>query len=197
MGNFLFRYRSYTPVPLVLLLVWQAETTYPQVLWGLALMACGELLRLVAVRSAGGITRTRRIGARQLITWGLYSYTRNPLYIGNLLLWTGAVLFAAGRYMPWLLAAVFVLFLVQYTLIVSLEEAKLAELFGESYTAYRRSVPRIVPRLRKATGTAGEATIVRKGPTRPWRYAFKSERSTFMAIAAVLTLTLISTYVKA
>ena len=196
-GDFLFRHRSYTPVPFALVLVWQAEATYPQVLVGLALVAGGELLRLMAVRTAGGSTRTRSVGARQLVTWGLYSHTRNPLYIGNLLLWTGVVIFAGGPYTPWLLAAVFILFLVQYTLIISLEEATLAELFGESYAAYRESVPRVIPRLRKASGAASDATIARRGVTHPWRYAFRSERSTFIAIAAVLTLTLISTYFKA
>ena len=196
-GDFLFRHRSYTPVPFALVLVWQAEATYPQVLGGLALMAGGELLRLMAVRTAGESTRTRSVGARQLVTWGLYSHTRNPLYIGNLLLWTGVVIFAGGPYTPWLLAAVFILFLVQYPLIISLEEATLAELFGESYAAYRESVPRLIPRLRKASGAASGATIARRGVTHPWRYAFRSERSTFIAIAAVLTLTLICTYFKA
>ena len=196
-GDFLFRHRSYTPVPLAVLLVWQAEATYPLVLWGLVLMTAGELFRLMAVRSAGNATRTRRVGARQLVTWGLYSHTRNPLYLGNLLLWTGVVIFAGGPYTPWLLAAVFILFLVQYTLIISLEEATLAELFGESYAVYRESVPRVIPRLRKASGATSDATIARRGVTHHWRYAFRSERSTFIAIAAVLTLTLISTYFKA
>jgi len=197
LGDFLFRHRSYTPLPLALLLVWQAEVGYPQLLWSLPLLAGGELIRLGAVRSAGKSTRTRRVGARQLVTWGLYAYTRNPLYIGNLLLWTGAVLFAGGHYMPWLLGAVFVLFLVQYALIISLEEATLAELFGEDYAKYRRSVPRVIPRLHRPQGVTGDKSATREGSLHSWRYAFQSERSTLLAMAAVLILTLLSTFLKA
>lgn len=99
--------------------------------------------------------------------------------------------------MPWLLAAVCVLFLAQYALIIALEEAKLAELFGEVYAAYRESVPRVIPRPRKASGTADNVTTAGKVVTHSWRYALRSERSTFIAISAVLALALISTFVKA
>jgi protein-S-isoprenylcysteine O-methyltransferase Ste14 len=197
LGDFLFRCRSYTPVPLALLLVWQARITYPQFLCGLALMAGGELIRLAAVRSAGKSTRTRRVGARQLVTWGPYAHIRNPLYLGNLLIWIGAVLFAGGRFMPWLLGTVFVLFLVQYALIIALEEATLAELFGEAYTAYRQSVPRVIPRLRRVRGDSDAETETQAGVRRSWRYAFQSERSTLIALAAILALTLLSTSLKA
>ncbi|MCH8838971.1 MAG: isoprenylcysteine carboxylmethyltransferase family protein, partial [Candidatus Marinimicrobia bacterium] len=60
---------------------------YPLYAWGLLLLAAGELLRLAALRASGKATRTRKVGARRLVTWGLYAHTRNPLYIGNFLLW--------------------------------------------------------------------------------------------------------------
>ena len=196
-GDFLFRYRSYTPVPLALVLVWLAEVKFPAVLWGLVLIIGGELIRLSAVRSFGRGGRTRRVGAHQLVTWGLYAHVRNPLYTGNFLLWTGAVLFAGGQYMPWLLSVVVVFFLLQYTLIVSVEEATLLELFGETYAEYRQTVPRVIPRLgssRKATGAAFNAA---ESASHSWCYAFRHERSTLMAIAAIITLVLVSTYLKA
>ncbi len=190
-GDFLFRHRSYTPIPLALVVIWQAETIFPLLLAGLALIAVGELIRLVALRSVGATTRTRRVGAQRLVTWGLYSCTRNPLYIGNLLLWSGALLFAGGRYLPWLFAIMLGLFLIQYALIVALEEARLAELFGESYSAYCQTVPRVIPRRFKTAVNPEQSTAY------PWRSVLRSERSTLIVIGSVIILSLVSTLLKA
>ncbi len=196
-GDFLFRYRSYTPIPLALVLVWQAEVKFPAVLGGLVLIIGGELIRLSAVRSFGRGVRTRQIGAHQLVTWGLYAHVRNPLYTGNLLLWTGAVLFAGGQYMPWLLGVVVVFFLLQYALIVLVEEATLLELFGETYAEYRQTVPRAIPRLRSSRKATGSAFNAAESTSHSWYYAFRHERSTLMAIAVIITLALVSNYLKA
>lgn len=196
LGDLFFRYRSFTPVPLALLLVVQARVSYPGALWGVALMIGGEWIRLTSVRAAGKATRTRQVGAKQLVTWGLYAYTRNPLYIGNFLLWIGAVLFAGGLYLPWLLGAVCIMFLLQYTLIISLEEATLTELFGAAYTSYRQAVPRVMLRLRRAHWAAGTSTDSPRGKLHPWRYAVESERSTLQVASAVIILAVISTLVK-
>ena len=190
-GNFLFRHRSYTPIPLALVVIWQAETTFPLFPAGLALIAVGELIRMAALRSVGVTTRTRRVGARRLVTWGLYSLTRNPLYIGNLLLWSGALLFAGGRYFLLLFAIMLVLFLIQYALIVALEEARLEELFGESYSAYCQAVPRVIPRSFKTAANPDQGAVY------PWRSVLRSERSTLIVIGGVTVLSLISTLLKA
>ena len=196
LGDLFFRYRSFTPVPLALLLVVQARVSYPGGLWGVALMIGGEWIRLTSVRAAGKATRTRQVGAKQLVTWGLYAYTRNPLYIGNFLLWIGAVLFAGGLYLPWLLGAVFIMFLLQYTLIISLEEATLTALFGPAYASYRQAVPRVIPHLRQANRAAALSTVLPKEELHPWRYAVESERSTLQVTSAVIILTVISTWIK-
>ncbi|MFC1619992.1 methyltransferase family protein [Candidatus Neomarinimicrobiota bacterium] len=193
LGNFLFRNRSYTPVPLAIVLVWLAEVNLPSAIVGLVLVFGGELLRLTAVRSFGRGVRTRQVGAHQLVTWGLYAYTRNPLYLGNLLLWVGVVVFASGRAMPWMLGTVLIFFLLQYTLIISLEEAKLRDLFGESYRRYCQAVPRVFPRIRRKQ----DSVQTEKATLKIWRYAFRHERSTLWAIAAILLLTLLSSYLKA
>lgn len=196
LGGLFFRYRSFTPVPLALLLLVQARSSYPAALWGVALMAGGEWIRLTSVRAAGKATRTRQVGAKRLVTWGLYAYTRNPLYIGNFLLWIGAVLFAGGLYLPWLLGAVFIMFLLQYTLIISLEEATLTALFGPAYASYRQAVPRVIPHLRQANRAAALSTDLPKEELHSWRYAVESERSTLQVTSAVIILTVISTWIK-
>lgn len=197
LGDLFFRYRSFTPVPLALLLVVQARVSYPVALWGVALMAGGEWIRLTSVRAAGKATRTRQVGAKRLVTWGLYAYTRNPLYIGNFLLWIGAVLFAGGPYLPWLIGAVFIMFLLQYSLIISLEEATLTALFGAAYTSYRQAVPRVMPRSSRAYRAASPSTDFPMGRLHPWRYAVESERSTLQVTSAVIILAVLSTLVKA
>ncbi len=58
-----------TPLPIGLLLIWQARVAFPQYIWGLLLLAAGELVRLAALRASGKATRTRKVGARRLVTW--------------------------------------------------------------------------------------------------------------------------------
>ena len=94
-GNFLFKYRSYTPIPLALYILYNSHPEIQNVLIGFILIAIGESLRMWAVSYAGGITRTTNVGAPSLCTSGPYGYTRNPLYIGNMIIYSGVV-FVAG-----------------------------------------------------------------------------------------------------
>ncbi len=168
---------------------------FPQYVWGLLLLAAGELLRLAALRASGKATRTRKVGARRLVTWGLYAHTRNPLYIGNFLLWLGAVLFAGGDWFYWLLMLVAVWFLWQYALIISLEETILSELFGAQYEDFRRAVPRTMPRPWRSGRKREPVSLPAEG-LHSWRYAFESERSTLGVTILVLAAAIISTYLK-
>ena len=89
-----------------------------------------------AVSYAGGVTRTRNVGAPQLCTSGPYAFVRNPLYVGNMMMYLGIV-FIAGAANVYLMAATTVgFFLIQYSLIISLEEETLKGLFGNSYEEY-------------------------------------------------------------
>ena len=143
--SFLFKKRSYTPIPIVLIILYFSHLRYPFWAYGFSLIIFGELIRLSAVRYAGGRTRTTKVGANSLCTSGPYSRTRNPLYIGNLLIYSGVVLFSGGIYMLQLLAIVILYFIFQYSMIISLEEEKLSTLFGKDYSKYKNNVPRIIP----------------------------------------------------
>ena len=143
--SFLFKKRSYTPVPIVLTILYFSQLKYPFWVYGAAFIVFGELIRLSAVRYAGGRTRTTKVGANSLCTSGPYSRTRNPLYIGNVFIYSGVVLLSGGVYVFQLLAVVILYFIFQYSMIISLEEEKLSTVFGQDYSKYKRNVPRIIP----------------------------------------------------
>ena len=142
--QFFFKYRGYTPVPLILIVIIFAKPSPRSFLGGLVLMLIGEIIRFWGVSYAGGATRTRHVGAQQLVTNGPFGHVRNPLYIGNIFMYTGAAIIA-HIWMPWLIFAVWILFGIQYYLIVNLEEENLHKLFGQKYLFYCKQVPRFLP----------------------------------------------------
>jgi len=145
--NFFFKYRSYTPIPIGVMILFFSRPNNSYVFLGLAFLIAGESIRLWAVSYAGGITRTRKVGAPKLCSSGPYSYVRNPLYVGNMFMYLGFV-FIGGAANIFLMAATTLgFFLIQYSLIISLEEETLNGLFDANYTRYKENVPAIFPRL--------------------------------------------------
>jgi protein-S-isoprenylcysteine O-methyltransferase Ste14 len=80
---------------------------------------------------------------RELATGGPYAYTRNPLYIGTLLVAAGLVIASRSAWLGLLFAAVFIFV---YLPVIQLEEQHLRSLFPE-YAAYASRVPVLLPRL--------------------------------------------------
>ena len=146
-GNFFFTYRSYTPIPIAAVILYNAQLANAYVLLGMALVILGESIRFWAVSYAGGITRTTKVGAATLCTAGPFAYTRNPLYMGNMLMYNGIVLIAGASNILTMLMLTWLFFIIQYLLIIDLEEKTLTSLFGNTYINYKKNVPRIFPRL--------------------------------------------------
>ncbi len=150
-GNWLFRFRSFTPLPLLLLCLiffrpqWMGWWITPA---GLLISLLGETARMVAVGWSFGGTSGREayLRADHLNTAGVYSLTRNPLYIGNILIFSGLSL-AFGNF--WVLLIVSLFLMLQYHLIVSAEETYLLEKYGIDYQQYQREVPRFFPRIHR------------------------------------------------
>ena len=88
----------------------------------------------------------------ELATTGPYAYTRNPLYLGSMLIAFGF----AGAAGSWVIAvALAVLFSVIYIPTIQSEETFLRAHFA-GFDDYARVVPRLLPRLTPAAG-GGEA----------------------------------------
>jgi protein-S-isoprenylcysteine O-methyltransferase Ste14 len=134
---------------------------------------------LWSVRHIGVISRTRAQRLGPLVATGPYLLSRNPLYIGNALLWAG---FLAWSGLLWLGPPALLLFAVQYSLLAQWEERQLLQSFGESYAAYQRETPRWLPRL-------GALAAAWRQPARhSWPDVLFSERGTLIAVAIVSLL---------
>jgi protein-S-isoprenylcysteine O-methyltransferase Ste14 len=104
------------------------------VLIGSALIIPGLAIRALA---SGHVQKNQ-----QLTTTGPYAYTRNPLYLGSLIL---AVGFAIAARNWWIGAGVVLIFLAIYLPVIRGEEVFLGERFPE-FAQYARQVPRLFPR---------------------------------------------------
>ena len=82
---------------------------------------------------------------RRLVVNGVYRHVRNPMISGVIAIVLGETAMLGLRPMAWL-AAIFIA--INATYIPLLEEPILRQRFGDDYDAYRRNVPRWIPRLR-------------------------------------------------
>src|SRR5581483_12276653 len=173
-GGWLFRRRTWLPLPLAIaiLALPPASGSWRLICAGVAVVIAGELLRLWAVRHIGVISRTRSDRLGPVISSGPFGLMRNPLYLGNILLWTG---FALSARVPWMAPVAVVLLGFEYHAIVRWEEALLEERRGDDYRAYVARVPRWIPALRPGAFTGA--------PSFSWGQTFFSERGTLLAIA--------------
>lgn len=179
-----FRYRSYTPVPFVLVMLLYALPNIWSLILGFIIALSGESLRLWGVSWAGSETRTTgRVGGTYLIVSGPFAHLRNPLYLGNILIYTGLGVMSFALF-PWLQIIGIIFFSIQYNLIVKEEEKYLADTFGSEFSEYRKHVPRFIPRITKyKTGSIEQPVYnIKKG--------LKSERRSLQAFGFV-TITIL------
>ena len=186
----IFELRSYTPIPFLLVMIIFAEPTITTLLVGFVIALTGELIRFWGVSICGSETRTTGVvGATNLITDGPFGHVRNPLYVGNILMYVGCGVMS-NALVPYLALAAFVWFVIQYHLIVSREEEHLRIAFGEEYGIYCRNVPRFIPRLSKYSG---EHSFHRE-PN--FSRGIQSEMRTLQAFSAVIILIVFRYFVR-
>jgi protein-S-isoprenylcysteine O-methyltransferase Ste14 len=142
---------------------------------GVAVTVTGEAIRLWGVRHIGAISRTRSERLGPLVDTGPFAYVRNPLYVGNILMWVG---FALTARLWWVAAIAFALLAVEYHFIVRWEEQLLLERIGDAYRKYMTRVARWIPKASR--GPRAEQAITAFS----WRQTLFSERGTLIAMSA-------------
>lgn len=115
--------------------LWFAHPRWLVLEIGFVLVALGLLVRAVA---SGHIRKNA-----QLATTGPYAYTRNPLYLGSILIAAGFII--ASRNV-WIAVATMIMFLAIYLPVIRAEEAYLGSAFP-GYAEYAAHVPRLLPRF--------------------------------------------------
>lgn len=119
---------------------------------GVVLALAGQTIRVITVGldyvKRGG--KKKQIYAARLVTGGIYAHTRNPMYVGNLLVVIGLLLVVGN---PWGIAIGVAFFTFAYVAITAGEEAYLAKEFGDAYRAYCAQTPRWLPRPWRLLGT--------------------------------------------
>jgi protein-S-isoprenylcysteine O-methyltransferase Ste14 len=125
------------------LYVWLAKPSAISIASGIPFVVAGLLLRGVA---SGHLQKNE-----QLATSGPYAYTRNPLYLGSVVMVVGFVIAARSI---WIALITLALFVGIYLPVVLGEESHLAKQFPE-FSEYARRVPRFVPRLSQSSSPPG------------------------------------------
>jgi protein-S-isoprenylcysteine O-methyltransferase Ste14 len=121
---------------------WLARPSWRSLIVGAIVVAPGLLIRALA---SGHVRKNE-----SLATSGPYAYTRNPLYLGSLLMGLG---FAVAARSWWVGVALVVMFFAIYVPVIRDEEAFLRRTFSE-FEEYAQRVPRMFPRLTHAPGEA-------------------------------------------
>ena len=115
--------------------LWLARPTAKSVVIGTIILVPGLILRGIA---SGFVQKNT-----QLTTSGPYAYTRNPLYLGSVILAAG---FGVAARSLWVVLILIALFIVIYLPVIRAEEEFLRSQFPE-FVEYAGRVPRFLPRL--------------------------------------------------
>jgi protein-S-isoprenylcysteine O-methyltransferase Ste14 len=150
LGNLFYRTRLYV-FPLACLLVFLPgprifENDLTAALIGFLVALAGQVVRagtigLVYIIRGG---KNRQVYAKDLVTEGVFAHSRNPMYVGNLLILSGMAI-TSNCWTTVLVAIPVTAFI--YRAIVAAEENYLRGRFGPAFDEYCRSVPRFLPKL--------------------------------------------------
>jgi protein-S-isoprenylcysteine O-methyltransferase Ste14 len=141
-ADFVARLRVPSGFALIAAFAWFAHPSRQSLTYGIPLSLAGLALRAWA---AGHLAKNQ-----QLSTGGPYAYTRNPLYLGTLLVAAGLAIACQSVGLALLFTAVFLLI---YLPVIMLEEQHLRKLFPE-YDDYAAHVPSLLPYRKPRPATA-------------------------------------------
>ena len=161
------------------LYLWLARATWTSMAWSLLLVLPGLWLRAYA---AGYVKKNAEVTMT-----GPYAYTRNPLYLGSMLIAFG---FAAASKNWWIIAVLAILFAVIYVPVIRSEEEYLRSAFA-GFDAYAVKVPRLLPRV-----TAARFDGAEPGSFAPELYKKHREYNALMGAAAIYAALAIRIYLR-
>ncbi|GHC58838.1 methyltransferase family protein [Neogemmobacter tilapiae] len=147
-GDFFFKWRNQV-FPLILATLFLTFTpTKTALALSLPIVGLGLATRFATIGWAyikrGG--KAKQVYADDLVTTGYFGLCRNPLYVGNLLIYLGCFLYHGNAIV---ILAGGLTFLLIYSAIVAAEEHFLRAKFGKDYDAYAARVPRWLPLIWK------------------------------------------------
>jgi protein-S-isoprenylcysteine O-methyltransferase Ste14 len=152
---------------------------------GFVIALSGEFIRFWGVSWAGSETRTTgSVGGTFLIVSGPFAYVRNPLYVGNILLYFGLGIMSFAIF-PYLQIVAIIFFFIQYHFIVKEEERYLEKAYGKDYEEYVKNVPRFFPKL-----VSYKVDNIEQPPLN-WKGGLRSEKRTLQAFSLVTIIILL------
>lgn len=188
MKNFavkIFKYRSYTPLPFLVLMIVFQQATITSMIVGFAIALLGEFFRLWGVSYAGSETRTTDgVGGTFLVVSGAFAYVRNPLYVGNMLMYLGIGVMSWALF-PYLQIIALLFFFWQYSVIIKEEEEFLLSKYGKNFEDYCKAVPKLIPSFIKYKNPGLEQ------PEYQLQKGLHSEKRTFQAFGIIILIILI------
>ena len=159
-GQWLFRWRSYIPLIIIPIFILSLQTPeqleqiagdtiediYEMICFFIAFIGLGIRCITVAFVPKGTSGRnTKKQKAKRLNTTGMYSITRNPLYLGNFFIILGIVMFTQS-----LLAIITIIlvFWIYYERIIFAEEQFLQKKFGKKFLQWANNTPIFIPNFK-------------------------------------------------
>jgi len=131
----IFRWRVRVSLIFVIAAIVLADPSLWSILIGIGLTLIGLLIRTWACCY---------LEKEKILTMsGPYRYTRNPLYLGSLLIGIGVVI---GSRSWWVFVFAVVLFAFFYPVAIFSEKQKMQKLFPEEYSTYSKNVPLFFPK---------------------------------------------------
>ncbi len=150
-GEYFFRWRSYLPLVMAgLFILALAQFRSPfanhglNLAWDAGCLAVALLGQVVRFFTVGFVPRgtsgrnTKGQVADTLNTTGMYAVVRNPIYLGNFIIWFGLSLFMKS---VWFTTIITLFFTVFYERIIFREEGFLREKFGDAFMTVGRRPP--------------------------------------------------------
>jgi protein-S-isoprenylcysteine O-methyltransferase Ste14 len=191
-GNFFFKYRNLLFILLYGLLflpspelftenIFHAEYKSWPLIIGLFVTVLGQAIRGATIGLAyivrGG--KDKKVYAEHLVSTGIFSHCRNPLYVGNILMLLGVGILANSLIY---VAIIMPLFLFIYQAIVLAEENFLRGKFGADFDAYSARVNRWIPSLKGIGATFSSMEFNWK------RWVLKEYTTQFIWLAGIALL---------